>query len=213
MHSLNVQPNLEEARNLKRFKGCYLLESVEEKISSTGWPIHVATIRDVEGHDLIELRLLGNNFKSLNQFLGDYVQLEAAIKRYRNGYFYYLAWYEPVTGLLMLSGTKTKNRTVVSQINRDSYLQTLKNRILNLPSNSEQSLCLGILNKLSNALSTYSIQALWQKLPSLNDNQLIIELVNLAEIHSHDISSIGILLSQLHNTKLYQIWEQQLLGE
>ncbi|AWY01107.1 hypothetical protein A8139_14820 [Marinomonas primoryensis] len=212
MHNLNVQPNLEDAKSLKRFKGCYLLESVNEKISSSGWPVHVAIIRDVERNDSIELRLLGNNFKSLNQFLGDYIQLEAAIKRYRNGYFYYLAWYESVTDLLMVSGTKTKKQTVFSQINRDSYLRTLRNRILNLPSNSEQSLCLGILNKLSNALSTYSIQALWQKLPSLNDNQLIIELVNLAEIHSHDISAIGTLLSQLHNKQPYEIWEQQLLG-
>jgi len=60
MHSLTAQPSLSEAVNCQRFKGCYLLESVKVKITDTGWPVRVATIKDVEGQNSLELRLLGS---------------------------------------------------------------------------------------------------------------------------------------------------------
>lgn len=213
MHNLNAQPNLSEALQCKRFKGCYLLESVKIKISKTGWPVRIATIRDLQSWDYLELRLLGNNFLAINHFVGDYVQLEAAIKRYKSDLFYYLAWYEPVTGFLMESSIKTQSRNVIKQVSRDACLQSLRNRILLFLNTSEQSFCFDILKNFSDGFSTYAIKNLCEKLPSLSNNQLIVELACLMEKYGSDISSIGHLLNQLENKRPYREWEQKLLGE
>jgi hypothetical protein len=210
MHSLQSQLNLSEAKSQKRFKGCYLLESVKVKITDTGWPVRIATIKDVQGHNTIELRLLGNQFLAINHFVGDYVQLEAAIKRYRNGQFFYLAWYEPVTGLLMES--VKKGLKAVEQINREACLQTLKQRVMFFESKQEQSLCFNILKNFSQEFSTFGLQNLCQRLAQLDDNQLLVDLVHQVEKQSDDISSIGKLLNQLSNKLPYKIWEEKLLG-
>ena len=210
MHSQTAQPSLSEAVNCQRFKGCYLLESVKVKITDTGWPVRVATIKDVEGQNSLELRLLGSHFLAINLFVGDYVQLEAAVKRYRNGQFYYLAWYEPVTGLLM--ETDIRGQNAVQQISRETCLLTIRHRILFFQSKQEQSLCFGILKNFSHDLSTYGLQNLCQRLAKLDDNQLIVELAYQVEKQSDDIGSTGKLLDQLHNKLPYQIWEQKLLG-
>ena len=210
MHSLTAQPSLSEAVNCQRFKGCYLLESVKVKITDTGWPVRVATIKDVEGQNSLELRLLGSNFLAINLFVGDYVQLEAAVKRYRNGLFYYLAWYEPVTGLLMEPSIRDKN--AVQQISREACLLTLRHRIQFFQSKQEQSLCFGILKNFSHEFSTYGLQKLCQRLVQLDDNKLVVELVHKVEKQSDDIGSTGKLLDQLDNKLPYQIWEQRLIG-
>lgn len=210
MHRLNAQPSLSEAASCQRFKGCYLLESVKVKITDTGWPIRVATIKDVQNHNTLELRLLGSNFLAINHFVGDYVQLEAAVKRYRNGQFFYLAWYEPVTGLLMES--KIEGRNAIEQISREACLQALRYRILHFSSKPEQSLCLGIHKSFSYEFSTYVLQNLCRQLIYLDDNQLIVELVHQVEKQSDDIGSTGRLLHELQNKLPYQIWEQKLLG-
>lgn len=206
MHSLQSQFNLSEAKNQKRFKGCYLLESVKVKITDTGWPVRIAIIKDVQNHNTLELRLLGSNFLAINHFVGDYVQLEAAIKRYRNGQFFYLAWYEPVTGLLMEPVQKEKD--AVQQLSRESCLQTLKQRVMFFESKQEQFLCFNILKNFSQEFSTFGLQNLCQRLAQLDDNQLVVELVHQVEKQSDDISSTGRLLNQLHNKLPYQIWEQ-----
>jgi hypothetical protein len=154
--------------------------------------------------------LLGNQFLAINHFVGDYVQLEAAIKRYRNGQFFYLAWYEPVTGLLM--EPVKKGQKAVEQINREACLQTLRHRILFFQSKSEQSLCINMLKSFNHELSTNALQNLCSQLDQLNDNQLVVELVHQVEKQSDDISSTGKLLNQLFNKQPYQIWEQKLLG-
>lgn len=210
MHSLKAQPSLSEAANCQRFKGCYLLDSVKVKITDTGWPVRIATIKDIENQYSLELRLLGSNFLAINYFVGDYVQLEAAVKRYRNGQFFYLAWYEPVTGLLM--EPKIEGRNTIQQISREACLQTLRHRILHFSSKQEQSLCLGILKNFSHDFSTYVLQNLCQRMMYLDDSQLVVELVHQAEKQSDDIGSTGKLLYQLHNKQPYQIWEQKLLG-
>lgn len=210
MHSLQSQFNLSEAKNQKRFKGCYLLESVKVKITDTGWPVRIAIIKDVQNHNTLELRLLGSNFLAINHFVGDYVQLEAAIKRYRNGQFFYLAWYEPVTGLLMEPAKKEKDG--VQQLSRESCLQNLKQRVMFFESKQEQSLCFNILKNFSLEFSTFGLQNLCQQLAQLDDNQLLVELVHQVDKQSDDISSTGRLLNQLHNKLPYQIWEQKLLG-
>lgn len=210
MHSLQSQLNLSEAKSQKRFKGCYLLESVKVKITDTGWPARIAIIKDVQNHTSLELRLLGSNFLALNHFVGDYIQLEAAVKRYRNGQFFYLAWYEPVTGFLMEPVKKGKNS--VQQINREACLQTLRNRILFFQSKPEQSLCISMLKNFSHELSTCVLQSLCSQLVHLNDDQLTVELVHKVEKQSDDISSTGRLLNQLSNKLPYQIWEKKLLG-
>jgi len=210
MHSLKAQPSLSEAASCQRFKGCYLLESVKVKITDTGWPVRIATIKDIQNKNSLELRLLGSNFLAINYFVGDYVQLEAAVKRYRNGQFFYLAWYEPVTGLLI--EPKIEGRNTIQQISREACLLTLRHRILHFSSKQEQSLCLGILKNFSHDFSTYVLQNLCQRLIHLDDNKLVVELVHLAEKQSSDIGSTGRILDQLNNKLPYQIWEQKLLG-
>ena len=210
MHSLYAQPNLSEATTCKRFKGCYLLESVKVKITDTGWPVRIATIKDVQNQNSLELRLLGSNFLAINHFVGDYVQLEAAIKRYRNGQFFYLAWYEPVTGLLIEPVIQGKN--AVQQISREACLLTLRHRILFFQSKSEQSLCISILTNFNHQLPIYELQKLCCQLALLNDNQLIVELVHQVEKQSDEIGYIGKTLGQLFNKEPYRIWEQRLLG-
>ncbi|GAA0228822.1 hypothetical protein [Marinomonas primoryensis] len=203
MHSLYAQPNLSEATTSKRFKGCYLLESVKVKITDTGWPIRVATIKDVQDQNSLELRLLGDDFLAINVFISDYIQLEAAVKRYRNGLVYYLAWYEPVTGFLMKPNTHGKD--IVNQTDKKACLQILRQRILFFSSKTEQSLCFSILKNFSHDFSLYALQSLCQQLSNLNDNRLIVELVYQVEKQSDEIGYIGKLLDQLLNKQPYHI--------
>ncbi|MEL0638492.1 hypothetical protein V6259_17210 [Marinomonas sp. TI.3.20] len=210
MHNLYAQPNLSQVTTHKRFKGCYLLESVKAKITDTGWPVRIATIKDVQDHNTIELRLLGNQFLAINHFVGDYLQLEAAIKRYRNGQFFYLAWYEPVTGLLMEPVKKEKD--AVHQLNRESCLQAIRQHIQFLPSLPEQSFCLNVINKFGHNISSYALQKLCKQLSNLTDSQFIVELACQAEKQNDDIASIGKTLDQLSSKQAYHIWEQRLLG-
>ena len=211
MHNLNAQPNLSEALQYKRFKGCYLLESVKIEISKTGWPVRIATIRDLQSWDYLELRLLGNNFLAINHFVGDYVQLEAAIKRCKNDLFYYLAWYEPVIDLAIKSDTHGKNTK--NRVSREECLQTLEQRIALFSSRSEQSLCSNILKRFSHDLSISTLQTLCKKLTALDNDELIVELAYQVEMQSDDICFIGKTLSQLLNRRPYHIWEQRLLGD
>ena len=210
MHNLNAQPNLLEATSQKRFKGCYLLESVKVKITNSGWPVRIAVIKDVEDKNVLELRLLGDSFLALNVFTGDYIQLEAAIKRYRNGQFYYLAWYEPVIDLAIKLGTHGKNTR--NRVSREECLQTLEQRIALFSSRSEQSLCSNILKRFSHDFSISTLQTLCKKLTALDNDEFIVELAYQVEMQSNDICSIGKTLSQLLNRRPYHIWEQRLLG-
>lgn len=210
MHSLHSQLNLSEAKSQKRFKGCYLLESVKVKTTDAGWPVRIATIKDVQNHNSLELRLLGSNFLAINHFIGDYIQLEAAVKRYRNGQFFYLAWYEPVTGFLMDPVKKGKN--VVQQINREACFQALRLRIMLLPEKHEQDFCLNILHDFNSHFSNAALKILNTSDKNLDNDLLIVELVKQARIQSEDISAVGELLYDLPNKQPYVTWEQKLLG-
>ncbi len=207
MHSLNAQPNLSEAMTHQRFKGCYLLASVQMKITASGWPVRIATIKDVQDHNTLELRLLGNHFLAINHFIGDYVQLEAAIKRFRNGHFYYLAWYEPVTTPKAL-GQATAN----SKTDRERCLQAIRQRIQFLPSQSEQSFCFNVLSNLSHETSTDVMKCLSEQLHTLDDDTFILELAYHVNKQNDDVGAIGELLSQLINMRPYEIWEHRVLG-
>lgn len=211
MHSLNAQPNLSEAMIHQRFKGCYLLESVQMKITASGWPVRIATIKDVQGHNTLEIRLLGNHFLAINHFIGDYVQLEAAIKRFRNGYFYYLAWYEPVIEPLMTPKALGKAVTN-SKTDRERCLQAIRQRIQFLPSQSEQSFCFNVLSNLSHETSTDVMKCLSEQLQALDDDKFILELTYQTNKQNEDVGATGELLSQLINKRPYQIWEHRVLG-
>jgi hypothetical protein len=200
MHSLYSQPNLLEATTCKRFKGCYQLESMKVKITDTGCPIRVATIKDVQDQNSLELRLLGNQFLAINHFVGDYLQLKAAVQRFRNGYFYYLAWYEPIIESLTRKKASDRN-TAIQKTKHERCLQVIQF----LPSLPEQSFCLNVINKLGHNISSYALQKLCKQLSNLTDNQFIVELVSQAEKQNDDISSIGKLLHQMQNKTPYQI--------
>lgn len=210
MHSLQSQLNLSEAKSQKRFKGCYLLESVKVKITDTGWPVRIATIKDVQNHNSLELRLLGSNFLAINHFVGDYVQLEAAVKRYRNGEYFYLAWYEPVTGLSL--ETNTTSLSSVAQLKRAICLQALKLRIMLLPTKQEQAFCLKILHDFDSDFSNDALNNLSESHTNLDNDSLIVELVIQTRKQDEDISAVGELLFELPNKQPYTTWEQRLLG-
>ncbi|TPE46597.1 hypothetical protein FJM67_15875 [Maribrevibacterium harenarium] len=207
------QPDLDDVSNLVRFKGCYYLKAVHEETNANGWPIRIAIIGDVENTGELELRLLGDNFRELAKWSGDYVNLEAAVKRYNGGYFFYLAWAEVVTDL---TSNVTTNFFDQAKENEHQELEFgLRMRCETIVDQSVRQLCHDILTLFGPDFNSDTLRRLLKVATTRHADELCVEMaLAVSEIEKiDDLGFVGSILSNLRNQHPFEIWSSRLLGD
>lgn len=204
-----TQPNLDDIGNLVRFKGCYLLNDIK-LVKTLKRTYTIAIISDVEGTGELELRLLGEHFTDLHESIGEYISLEAAVKHYNRGYFFYLAWYDTI----QYSATNPvleKLKQSVRQNDSDSQLEAMHNRVMRVSDEIIKSLCLSLLLDPTITLPNNRAKKLILKGNKIGDCEFCVQLLSLAS-HDKDIWFVGEKLSTIINPIPLKLWEIQQLG-
>ena len=202
-----IQPLLADAKELVRFKGCYLLESVKTKSLTNGHKIKVATFSDVENTGTLEVRLLGDSFQHIEQFTLEYLQIEIAFKRLKKVQFYYLAWFESI------ERTKTFiNCEVRHSVQKQLFKVDLIRRANNIVSISTRKLCKELIQEIIQTKSTVVLHHLVKTQHQLSDAELCLKLTQMALGKAENIWDIGFFLSMSSDQGPYELWENQLLG-
>ncbi|TPE46473.1 hypothetical protein FJM67_16195 [Maribrevibacterium harenarium] len=206
------QPDLDDIGNLVRFTGGYLLEEVKEQKNKYGWPIRIAKIADIENTGVLELRLLGDNFANLEEHCGDYINLEAAIKRYNGGYYYYLVWAEAVTDLP--NDVCTEILEKVQNSERQALEQALRLRCETIVDPSVGGLCIELMTFFGPDFTTLTLRNLLNTATKRHANELCVEMaIAVTEVEDiDDMGFVGKLLANLSNQAPFEIWSKSLLG-
>jgi hypothetical protein len=205
-----TQPYLDDVGNLVRFKGCYLLNDIKLVRASHKHTYTIAIVSDVEGTGELELRLLGDHFTDLHDHIGEYISLEAAVKHYNRGYFFYLAWYETIQYsatspvLERLQQNNKKNDS-------DSQLEVMHSRVMSINDESIQLLCLYLLLDPTITLPNNRARKLLLNSNKMGDCEFCVQLLSLAS-HDKDIWFVGEKLSTIINPIPLKLWETQQLG-
>jgi hypothetical protein len=205
-----TQPDLDDVSNLVRFKGCYLLNDIKLVKTSHKHAHTIAIISDVEGTGELELRLLGEHFTDLHENIGEYISLEAAVKHYSRGYFFYLAWYDTI----QYSATNPvlkKLQKSVRKNDRDSQFEAIHNRVMRINDELIKSLCLSLLLDPTITLPYNRARKLLLNSNKMGDCEFCVQLLSLAS-HDKDIWFVGEKLSTIINPIPLKLWETQQLG-
>lgn len=212
LHSRSAtQPDLDDIGNLVRFKGCYFLKELKVIHTEKNYPLRVAIITDIEGTGELELRLLGDNFQRLEEKVNDYIMLEAAVKNYKHGYFFYLAWYESVTNNTLNSEMTFLNKSQTTKPNNKIYLSLFEriNAITDIPIKEHCLQSVQHFNKKANPPSNLDF---YQQNSNTNDYEFCVDLTAKA-YKNLSIETVGKELSQLKNQIPFKIWEKRILGD
>ncbi|MGO2513600.1 hypothetical protein [Marinomonas polaris] len=205
-----TQPDLDDVSNLVRFKGCYLLNDIKLVKASHKHTYTVAIISDVEGTGELELRLLGEHFTDLHENIGEYLSLEAAVKHYNHGYFFYLAWYETIQ-YSTTNPVLEKLQQSVRKNDSDSQLEEMHNRVMRISDELIKSLCVSLLLDPTITLPYNRARKLIWKSNNIGDCEFCVQLLSLAS-HDKDIWFVGEKLSTIINPTPLKLWEIQQLG-
>ncbi|GAA0834152.1 hypothetical protein GCM10009112_23820 [Marinomonas arenicola] len=206
-----TQPDLDDISNLVRFKGCYFLKKLNVIHNESNYPQRVAIITDIEGTGELELRLLGDNFQRLEKKVNDYIMLEAAVKNYKHGYFFYLAWYESVTNNTLNSEITFLNKSQTVKPNNKIYL-SLFERINAITDIQIKEHCLKLVQHFNKKTNYYSSLELYQQHSNTNDYEFCVDLT--AKVYKNlNIEIVGKELIQLKNQTPFKIWEKRLIGD
>ncbi|MBR7890122.1 hypothetical protein J9B83_14505 [Marinomonas sp. A79] len=206
-----TQPDLDDVGNLVRFKGCYLLNSIQQHQTSQNYTQKVAIVSDVEGTGELELRLLGDHFTDLEKYIGEYISLEAAIKHHNRGYFFYLAWYDLIAGDAAKQAIDQLQHTIEKE-EQHALQRVLLKRTTEIKDNSIKSLCLSLLEDACMSLTYRKAKEALLSDVTTNDNQFCVELVSMVS-RRKEISFVGELLNSIESKAPIKLWEQTLLGD
>ncbi len=204
-----LQPLLENVDGLVRFKGCYLLKSVEERVLIGSFTTRVAVLSDVENVGELEVRLLGDNFGTLVGLQNEYLQVEVAFKRVKTNSFFYLAWYETL-GSTTVEGVGQR----IKQLSEKSVLEDtvlLDQRISAMRSPYLRDYCVNLSNVLSDKMSSIAWNSLISNLEHQPEETVCIQLTML--MCKGDVFRCGYFLNLLPDKRPYRAWELSLLGD
>lgn len=203
-----TQPLISQIDSLVRFKGSYLLKDIR-KVDSR----HIATIEDIETTGVLEIRLLGDQWHEIEAFIGRYLYFEIALKRYKRGYFYYVAWFELLTNHMSCQVTDAilQNRLQNERIKLREYLIA---RITRIKNKKIRILCFKTLKTFITDYTLSGTKHLMTSLQDLSDTDLCFALIELEYRKNPNIEAIGLLFlsCRYSDTNLYHKWEHRLLG-
>lgn len=203
-----TQPLLSQAKSLVRFKGFYLLKKIKQSNSQ-----YIAIIENIAATGTLEVRLLGDQWRDTEAFVGKYLYFEIALKRYKRGYFHYVAWYERLTNHMsaQLTDAMLKNMLQDERMKLRDYLTT---RITKMKNEKIRVLCFKTLKTFIAGYTLGGTKQLAAALQNLSDTELCFALIELEYRKNPNIEAIGFLFlsCQYKDTNLYQEWEDRLLG-
>lgn len=204
-----IQPLLNKTENLVRFKGCYRLQSTKTRQTSSGWPIRIASIRDIECDVSLDVRLPGDCDFSLNLMVGQFIYIECAYRHSHECDHFYLVWFECVTERLNCERCKGFNHESLSA--SKLYLLTqLRDQCKLISSSKLRSFSIDLLNLLPPQTSIESLLNIATR--KLSDAELCAELAEISYRYHDNIEDLGFILSRLDDPEIFNIWENMLLG-
>lgn len=203
-----IQPKLDAVENYVRFKGCYFLTQVKTVPSSTTTAERVAVFQEVDGTDQLNVRLLGNHFLCLEKHINDYIDIEVAIRRYKRGHFFYLAWYEPVSRKTHMQPLAL---TLENLINEDKTIitQKIEKRVSHINKDKLRKLCMVMIKSYGYSLP--ELKKIIRIQPQSSDMDFFLTLVEI-RFSKEDIGVMGEFIVSLEDNEIYNAWQVKNLG-
>ncbi|ETX09715.1 hypothetical protein MUS1_06335 [Marinomonas ushuaiensis DSM 15871] len=203
-----IQPKLEAVENFVRFKGCYFLTQVKNVLSNNTTMERVAVFQEIDGTDQLNVRLLGNHFLCLEKYINDYVDIEVAIKRYKRGHFFYLAWYEPVIRKPNMQPLAYILEEIAKEDIKNITLK-IENQVSHINTGKLRKLCMAMIKSYEYSLA--ELKKIIRVQPELSDLDFFLTLVEI-RFSKDDIGVMGKFIISLKDKTIYNAWENKNLG-
>lgn len=203
-----IQPKLVAVDHYVRFKGCYFLAQIKKVLSNNTIVERVAVFQEVDGTDQLNVRLLGNHFLCLEKYINDYIDIEVAIRRYKRGHFFYLAWYEPVTGKPNMQPLAFMLEKIVKEDKKRITLK-IEKQVSNIDKNKLKKLCMVMIKSYEYSLA--ELKKIIRIQSESSDLDFFLALVEI-RFSKEDIGVMGDFIVSLKNREIYNAWENKTLG-